>query len=197
MGGSISYTSTPAVGSLFYFTLSLQPIAEFVKVTADEGKTLLPTRAGQLRDEKFSLLITDDNTDLREILKLALHKLDVEITECTNGLQAVEMVKAQHFDLIFMDIQMPIMDGYSALFNIRAFEKEMKLSRHTVMALTAYATKEDKEKCLKAGFDFYMSKPIKPKELQDFVLSMEKNKKILSKTAYMMSPRLTIDLETA
>ena len=98
------------------------------------------------------------------------------------------MVKAQHFDLIFMDIQLPIMDGYSALLNIRAFEKEMKLSRHTVMALTANATKEDKEKCLKAGFDFYMSKPIKPKELQDFVLSMKKNMKILSKTAYREEP---------
>jgi len=83
-----------------------------------------------------------------------------------NGVEALAALKKDNFDLVFMDVQMPEMDGMEATAAIR--EKEKRTGEHVVVvALTAHAMKGDREKCLAAGMDGYLSKPIRPQELDD------------------------------
>jgi CheY-like chemotaxis protein len=83
-----------------------------------------------------------------------------------NGLEALAALRKESFDLVFMDVQMPEMDGYEATAAIR--EEETKSGRHQqIIALTAHAMKGDRERCLAAGMDGYLSKPIRPEELDE------------------------------
>jgi two-component system, sensor histidine kinase and response regulator len=88
------------------------------------------------------------------------------VVVAVNGLEALAALKKENFDLVFMDVQMPEMDGMEATAAIR--EEEKRTGEHVmVIALTAHAMKGDREKCLAAGMDGYLSKPIRPQELDD------------------------------
>ena len=92
----------------------------------------------------------------------ALKKAGHTVHVANNGQEAVDAWQAEVFDLVLMDIQMPIMDGYAATGTIRKLER--MLNRHTpIIAMTAHAMKGDEEKCLAAGMDGYVTKPIKTK----------------------------------
>ena len=83
-----------------------------------------------------------------------------------NGSKAVELFKLNHYDLILMDIQMPVMDGIQATLTIRQMEKELGISNPIrIIAVTAFALEKDREKCLAAGMDDFLAKPFKPQEL--------------------------------
>jgi CheY-like chemotaxis protein len=97
------------------------------------------------------------------------HKVDL----AENGKIAVEMYQKNKYDLILMDIQMPIMDGIEATKNIRAFEKEHDLRSIKIMAVTAFAMERDKEQCLNAGMDEFLAKPFKPNELLSLINKLE------------------------
>ena len=79
-------------------------------------------------------------------------------------MEALETLRSQLFDLILMDIHMPEMDGLEATARIRAYEDEA-VRRIPIIAMTAYAMQEDRDKCLQAGMDYYVSKPVNPEEL--------------------------------
>ena len=87
---------------------------------------------------------------------------DHQFTEATNGREAVDAFTAGRFDIVLMDIQMPVMDGLQATMAIREFERNEGRPRTPVLALTAYAAQEDQERCLQAGMDDYLAKPVKP-----------------------------------
>jgi CheY-like chemotaxis protein len=93
------------------------------------------------------------------VLKLFGYTADV----VANGLEVIEAVKRKHFDLIFMDIQMPEMDGYEAT---RIIVDHMKNERPLIIAMTANAMKSDRAKCLETGMDDYITKPLKVEDLQ-------------------------------
>lgn len=111
------------------------------------------------------ILIADDNEKNRKLVRLILQK-DYEIIEAEDGQQAVSLAKETAPDLILMDIQMPIMDGTDALKKLRSDEATTKIP---VLALTSYAMSGDKNRFLEQGFDGYISKPLKTRELQDSV----------------------------
>ncbi|HLC82757.1 MAG TPA: response regulator, partial [Bacteroidia bacterium] len=95
------------------------------------------------------------------LTKLILEKAGYEVVTASNGQEAVDYYKAtSDFKVIIMDIQMPVLDGLSATQVIRFHEAEQKLKRTPIIALTAHAMRGDKEKCLEAGCDNYLSKPI-------------------------------------
>ncbi len=115
------------------------------------------------------ILLVEDNEDNRLLFRSFLKGTPHTIREAENGLEALEAFKnsQERFDLIFMDMQMPVMDGYTATAAIRRWEDGLKLWRTPIVALTAYALKEDEEKSLAAGCDGHLTKPIKKIKLME------------------------------
>lgn len=110
----------------------------------------------------MKILIADDNEMNRSLMVALLQRSGHEVLEAADGAQAVRLAKEHIPDLIIMDIQMPVLDGITALRMLRADESAKKIP---VIAVTSYAMKGDREKFLKAGFDSYISKPINTKEV--------------------------------
>jgi len=104
------------------------------------------------------ILVVEDNEDNRRILIYRLRKIAAfDIAEATNGQQAVDAVRVQPPDLIFMDLKMPVLDGWEATRRIRAMENGARIR---IIALTAQAMTGDEDKALAAGCDDYLSKPV-------------------------------------
>ncbi len=115
------------------------------------------------------LLLVDDNSDNRMLIKAYLKKTSYEIDEAENGEIAVEMFQQGNYDLVLMDVQMPVMDGHKATRKIRTWEMERHKSATPVIALTAHATREEVNKCLSAGCTSHLAKPIKKSLLIDML----------------------------
>jgi CheY-like chemotaxis protein/HPt (histidine-containing phosphotransfer) domain-containing protein len=116
-------------------------------------------------DKQLSLLLAEDDLISRRLIRILIEKLGHKVNDVDNGEKAFEAFKKNHYDIILMDIQMPVMDGLECTRKIREYEKEKNLSKVTVIAVTAHAMKGDKEKCLNAGIDDYITKPIEEKVL--------------------------------
>jgi two-component system, sensor histidine kinase and response regulator len=111
------------------------------------------------------ILLVDDVEINRELAKIILEKQGHQVVLAVDGQDALEKARNGGFDLILMDIQMPVMDGFEATNEIRAFELAHKRQPVPIVAMTAYALQGDKERCLAAGMDAYLSKPIKEDDL--------------------------------
>jgi signal transduction histidine kinase/DNA-binding response OmpR family regulator len=113
------------------------------------------------------ILLVEDNEDNRMLIKAYLRHEPYEVVEAENGAQALSRVQAERFDVVLMDVQMPVMDGYAATRAIREWETAMRRPRTPIIALTANAIKEDMERSLAAGCDDHLTKPIKKRVLLD------------------------------
>ncbi len=111
------------------------------------------------------ILVVEDNPVNQRVATAMLEKLGCDVDLAANGREAIEMVEAVPYDLVFMDCQMPVMDGLEATAEIRRREKPG--SRIPIIALTASAMKDDHDRCIAAGMDGYMSKPLKSADLRD------------------------------
>ncbi|MDR1397063.1 MAG: response regulator [Desulfarculales bacterium] len=159
MGGSFTVTSTPGAGTDFTFTVSLAPEKQIRKnLPADSWQDAL---AG-LSLEGRRILIAEDNRVNQIILQKFLHPTGAEIETANNGALAVEAIQTKPFDLIFMDMQMPVMDGLQAT---RIIREKFPAPALPIIAVTANALKEDKELAFQAGIDDYITKPIEPSHL--------------------------------
>lgn len=117
-------------------------------------------------DAKFDakVLVAEDNLNNQKLIEILLQRVGIKCDIASNGKEAIELFKKDYYDLIFMDINMPIMDGLSALKEIRKFENNIE-KKVPIVALTANTIKGDKEKYIKAGMNNYLSKPIETNEL--------------------------------
>jgi len=115
----------------------------------------------------LNVLLVEDSEDNRLLVQLYLSKTRHQLETAENGKVAVEMLKKKRYDLVLMDMQMPVMDGYMATGKIRAWEELKNRAPTPIVALTSNALKGDMEKCLKAGCSDYVSKPIKKDDLLD------------------------------
>ena len=113
------------------------------------------------------VLLAEDNPVNQKVVSMMLQRRGHEVTVVDNGKKAVETCRQETFDLVLMDIQMPEMDGFEALASIRTLERAESRRRTTpIIALTAHAMKGDQDRCLDAGFDGYLSKPVRSADLE-------------------------------
>ncbi|MDA7978390.1 MAG: ATP-binding protein [Pirellulales bacterium] len=160
MGGHIEVESTYRAGSTFTLNLPLSDIADATLVTEICGPAAIP----QPKDEQLSelssrVLMVEDGVDNQRLIGHLLRKSGADVTIVENGLEAVRKLigqpNAEEFDVVLMDMQMPIMDGYEAVSRLReaGYDKP-------ILAMTAHAMQGDREKCLDAGCDEYLKKPV-------------------------------------
>lgn len=163
MQSKLYLTSAPELGSEFYFTIRF-------KLAAAGDKTFVELdTAVSKSDRAFRILIAEDNEINLLLVRLMIKNSfpNAEILEARNGLEVIEIYQTEPLDLILMDIQMPLKNGYETTTEIRQIE----LSKRTpIIALTAGILKEEKQKCLDLGMDDYISKPINSEELQTAIL---------------------------
>ncbi|HWQ54021.1 MAG TPA: ATP-binding protein [Bryobacteraceae bacterium] len=164
MGGTIRVESRPAEGSTFTFTARLGIGAPAHPSTpAAPAETTLPRPTRPLR-----ILLAEDNPVNQRLALLLLQKQGHSVAVAANGEEALRACGQEEFDLALMDVQMPVMDGIACTRAIR--EREGATQRHLpVVAMTAHALKADRDRCLKAGMDDYVSKPVRVKELAEAI----------------------------
>ncbi len=116
------------------------------------------------------VLLVEDNPVNREVATNMLKGIQCHVVEAVNGQEAVDKIQQMHFDLVLMDCEMPIMDGYAATTAIRSWEtRQAKAERVPIIALTAHAQPEDRRRCLATGMDDYLSKPFSMADLRSMV----------------------------
>lgn len=115
-------------------------------------------------DAKIKVLVVEDTPANQQVAMLMLSRLGCNVDICDNGGAALEAIEKNNYDLVFMDCQMPVMDGYEATKELRRREEGSE-NHSIIVAMTAHALPVDKEKCLSAGMDDYLSKPVKQKDL--------------------------------
>ena len=155
MGGEVGVWSQVGVGSMFWFTARLRPAMGVVSQSPDNNPAVDDT--GLLRGAQ--ILVVDDNEFNREVAKLLLEDVGVQVTMANDGAQALEALTECRFDCVLMDVQMPVMDGVEATRQIRADSKTADLC---VIAMTANVMAEDRERYLKVGMNDVVTKPIEP-----------------------------------
>jgi PAS domain S-box-containing protein len=173
MGGEISLESSPGKGSVFSFSILLECAEERGRATIVPEETSKATVS-------LDILLVEDNSANRQLATMILDKQRHQVTAANNGFKALERLAESHFDLILMDIQMPVMDGLTATRIIRRIEAGQvveetvpgKLSRKIadrlhgnhirIIAMTANALPGDRERCLADGVDDYLTKPYNP-----------------------------------
>ncbi len=155
MHSKIYVESELDVGSCFSFEIILE------KARAPEVKDEVPE---VLISKKLKILVAEDNAINVIVISKALSALGHDYVHVVNGVEAVRAMKNESFDLVLMDMQMPVMDGIVATKEIRTFNK-----RVPILALTANVMPEDKEKCLQAGMNDFLTKPIKLPDLRTFI----------------------------
>lgn len=160
MGGRLRFNSELGKGSKFWFKLKLltsNDLESFLGGECDPGK--------RPQTKQIRILLVEDNHVNQMVTQRILHKLDCDVEIANNGQEALDLMHDQHYDLVLMDVSMPVMDGLEATQHIRTFDT--RENQHTIIvALTAHAMEGDREKCLAAGMDDYLSKPARAEQLQ-------------------------------
>jgi len=161
MGGEVGVDSSPGQGATFWFTMSLPAVDEKDIPAGENDKAGKPEILKGLK-----ILLAEDNPINQEFALEILRQFGCRTTLAVNGRQAIDFVEGENsYDLILMDCQMPEMDGYDATRQIREYFRQNHVQRIPIIAMTANAMKQDREKCFAAGMDDHLSKPFLKKEL--------------------------------
>ncbi len=163
LGGDITVTTALGVGSTFTLKIDGGP-SSGVEVIANLTESMLPRSVGGEVMTNLNIrgrvLVVDDGHDNQRLLRMLLTDAGADVTSAENGKIALDMADLQSYDLILMDMQMPVMDGYAATTELRRWGLTVP-----IIALTANAMLEDRERCMKCGCSYYLSKPVKEEVL--------------------------------
>jgi len=159
MGSKLSVKSTPGKGSTFSFILSLK--------RGEDLQEELLQQEGKRINISAKVLLAEDNATNRLIANRTLEKIGIQVINAENGIQAVELFEKYDFDLVLMDMQMPLMSGVDATIKIRQLFQDKQVP---IIAMTANAMPEHKEQCLSAGMNDYITKPVNVKLLEQILV---------------------------
>ena len=154
MGGWLECDSTPGQGSRFWFEIPLPPVEEAIEA-AEPAQPV-----GDVREQPLRVLLADDHPANRKVVEIMLGATAMELVAVEDGAQALDLFKREAFDLVLMDMQMPVMDGLTATAAIRAFEAQAGRARTPILMLTANAMAEHVEAGRAAGADGHLTKPL-------------------------------------
>ncbi len=172
MGGDIAIESTLGKGSIFKFTIPLKPAEQTEPGDSDEHPEALQPLMN------LSVLLVEDNDINQEVMLAILENMGVNVGVANDGLEAIDILEASdstHYDLIFMDCQMPNLDGYETTRRIRAGHTGEALRQIPIVALTANAMDSEKQKCFDAGMNDYLTKPIDIESLKNTLALYQRN----------------------
>jgi CheY-like chemotaxis protein len=161
MGGVLDFESEPTVGSRFTFSVLAEAPTSDVQAAPIE-----PTHAAPL--EQLRVLVAEDNPVNQSLALTVLRKFGIQAQLASNGDEALQAVRSTTFDVVLMDVQMPIMDGLEATRAIRALPADR--TQPWIIAVTANAFEQDRKRCLEAGMDDFVSKPFRQEALRDALL---------------------------
>ncbi|BAQ66564.1 response regulator [Geminocystis sp. NIES-3709] len=172
MGGNIGIKSNLDQGSTFWFTANLKSLSYL------SSESLNYQTKENIIDKKFiakqeKILLVEDNKVNQIVVKNQLKKIGYKCDIADNGQIALDLLKKKSYDLIFMDCQMPILDGYDTTLAIRQNEKTKDM---IIIGLTAFAMEKDKEKCIDSGMNSYLSKPCNLNEISSAIKKWIKGK---------------------
>ncbi len=167
MGGQMDLRSLPGRGTTCRISLTDGP--DYIG-PQEKTKTTPVKWPDSPNNRRYKILLVDDSEDNRVLITHYLKAMPIDFVEAVNGKEAVEKYNESTFDLIFMDMQMPVMSGYKATEIIRHIEREKKRPHTCIIALTATAVLEELERTLKSGCDQYMVKPVKKAEVVDALI---------------------------
>ncbi len=170
MGGTLKLESKENEGSIFYFSIQLKKTLNLEREKV-EPSTILRNQF----DYKFSVLVAEDNTMNQKVIKFLLEQQGADCTFVKNGSDAVKLYNILDFDMVFMDIFMPEMDGYEATKIIKQ-SKKYKDQNIPIIAVSASAFQEDIETAKTAGIDDFLAKPIETKKLKDLLIKYSPKK---------------------
>ena len=167
MGGDVGVESEEGKGARFWFHIR----ADALPVDGEKGLLVPENPFGQdsANTEKLDghVLVAEDNLTNQKVIEYLLRKLNIRVNIVDNGQEAVDAItQGMRPDLLLMDVQMPVLDGIQATQRIRQLEQEASLPRLPIIALTAGAFEDDRESCIAAGMDDFMTKPVSMKILK-------------------------------
>lgn len=185
LGGDILVKSTEGQGSTFSLVLDVDDSANISWLTAEELFLKFDqddtSETVSWRLPKSKILVIDDGNENRELVRLVLEDLGLDVVTAVHGLDGVEKAGASPFDIILMDVQMPVMDGYTAVKKMR----EMGI-KQPVVALTAHAMKGIEMRCMDAGYSHYMTKPIDIEALITLLAELLGGEKVVGPLLYQV-----------
>ncbi|MCP4463923.1 MAG: response regulator [Planctomycetaceae bacterium] len=165
MGGGISVSSEVNVGTVFTISIDPGSLENVNWITTQETKLKQPMNSIEIDSRRFSgghILIVDDAAANRDLTAIMLRRLGLTADKAENGLEALEMIEQTHYDVVLMDMHMPVMDGITATQTLRQVGSSI-----CIIALTAMTVEEEKQRCLDAGCNGFLTKPIRMPALID------------------------------
>lgn len=166
MKGKLRVDSAPGQGSSFWFTIPLdhaEPLADEAVRAAESTLTGDGSSSIFMRAAPLSVLLVEDELISRKVVAALLERLGCRVATAHNGQEALDAVQARRYDVVLMDCEMPVMNGFEATGRIRALDGPAR--RVPVIAMTGHAMEGDRERCLEAGMSDYLSKPIRRRAL--------------------------------